>query len=180
MVFSKYHCSFLKILNILNAVMPSLINTRLGIGGYFHGLRDLSYGVDLDRIRWCGVLQVFVIPPATVVNITCPWTSFLSKREIVKLVEIFCAENSTGLLYSCPLWDMGTAQTSRCFQWQVCDLQNLLPSLVSAVLPTSKCWTSIGAVIAWYETMLWPVDTIVFVSWILSSWYKTLALFCFQ
>lgn len=26
-------------------------------GGYFHGLRDLSYGVDLDRLRWCGVLQ---------------------------------------------------------------------------------------------------------------------------
>ncbi|KAG0588984.1 hypothetical protein KC19_2G282700 [Ceratodon purpureus] len=26
-------------------------------GGYFHGLHDLSYGVDLDRLRWCGVLQ---------------------------------------------------------------------------------------------------------------------------
>ncbi|XP_024393658.1 uncharacterized protein [Physcomitrium patens] len=26
-------------------------------GGYFHGLHDTSYGVDLERIRWCGVLQ---------------------------------------------------------------------------------------------------------------------------
>lgn len=29
-------------------------------GGYFHGLHDLSYGVDLDRLRWCGVLQVLL------------------------------------------------------------------------------------------------------------------------
>lgn len=26
-------------------------------GGYFHGLHNTSYGVDLERIRWCGVLQ---------------------------------------------------------------------------------------------------------------------------
>ncbi|XP_073009907.1 uncharacterized protein [Typha latifolia] len=26
-------------------------------GGYFHGLNKLTYGVDLDRIRWLGVLQ---------------------------------------------------------------------------------------------------------------------------
>lgn len=30
----------------------------LSSGGYFHGLDDLSYGVDLHRIRWCGILQV--------------------------------------------------------------------------------------------------------------------------
>ncbi|CAK9198524.1 unnamed protein product [Sphagnum jensenii] len=26
-------------------------------GGYFHGLSDLTYGVDVQRIRWCGILQ---------------------------------------------------------------------------------------------------------------------------
>lgn len=35
---------------------PSLVT--LSSGGYFHGLDDLSYGVDLHRIRWCGILQV--------------------------------------------------------------------------------------------------------------------------
>lgn len=27
-------------------------------GGYFHGVHNTSYGVDLESIRWCGVLQV--------------------------------------------------------------------------------------------------------------------------
>ncbi|CAM6059082.1 unnamed protein product [Sphagnum tenellum] len=26
-------------------------------GGYFHGLNNLAYGVDIQHIRWCGVLQ---------------------------------------------------------------------------------------------------------------------------
>ena len=28
-------------------------------GGYFHGLNSLTYGVDLEKIRWLGILQVF-------------------------------------------------------------------------------------------------------------------------
>jgi len=27
-------------------------------GGYIHGRHKLTYGVDLDQIRWLGVLQV--------------------------------------------------------------------------------------------------------------------------
>lgn len=27
-------------------------------GGYFHGRDNLTYGVDVAKIRWCGVLQV--------------------------------------------------------------------------------------------------------------------------
>lgn len=27
-------------------------------GGYFHRVNDLTYGVDLQRIRWTGILQV--------------------------------------------------------------------------------------------------------------------------
>lgn len=104
------------------------------IGGYFHGLRDVSYGVDLDRIRWCGVLQVFLIYPALLW-----WIVFEHglRNEHYHVANLY-AENSTGLLCSCPLWDLGTSQTSRCFKWQVCDLQNLLHSLVSAVLPKSN------------------------------------------
>jgi len=28
------------------------------VGGFFHGRRDLTYGVDIEKIRWFGVLQV--------------------------------------------------------------------------------------------------------------------------
>lgn len=28
------------------------------LGGYIHGRHKLTYGVDLDHIRWLGVLQV--------------------------------------------------------------------------------------------------------------------------
>ncbi|KAG5514180.1 hypothetical protein RHGRI_035544 [Rhododendron griersonianum] len=31
------------------------------LGGYFHGRNDLSYGVDVRKLRWLGVLQVFGI-----------------------------------------------------------------------------------------------------------------------
>eukprot|EP00268_Persea_americana_P038205 TRINITY_DN37823_c0_g1_i7.p1 TRINITY_DN37823_c0_g1~~TRINITY_DN37823_c0_g1_i7.p1 ORF type:complete len:470 (-),score=82.85 TRINITY_DN37823_c0_g1_i7:423-1832(-) len=30
-------------------------------GGYFHGINNLTYGVDLDKIRWMGVLQRIAI-----------------------------------------------------------------------------------------------------------------------
>lgn len=31
------------------------------LGGYFHGRRNLTYGVDLEKIRVMGVLQVFCL-----------------------------------------------------------------------------------------------------------------------
>lgn len=27
-------------------------------GGFFHGLKDLTYGVDVEQVRWMGILQV--------------------------------------------------------------------------------------------------------------------------
>ncbi|KAG6544905.1 hypothetical protein Mapa_013595 [Marchantia paleacea] len=42
------------------AIQRSLKLVFLGIilqGGYYHGLDDLSFGVDVIRIRWCGILQ---------------------------------------------------------------------------------------------------------------------------
>jgi heparan-alpha-glucosaminide N-acetyltransferase len=30
----------------------------LNSGGYFHGINSLTYGVDMKRIRWLGILQV--------------------------------------------------------------------------------------------------------------------------
>jgi hypothetical protein len=29
------------------------------IGGYSHAPNDLIYGIDMKKVRWCGILQVF-------------------------------------------------------------------------------------------------------------------------
>lgn len=31
----------------------------LALGGYFHGVNSLTFGVDIDKVRWLGILQVF-------------------------------------------------------------------------------------------------------------------------
>ncbi|KAK1317947.1 hypothetical protein QJS10_CPA05g00289 [Acorus calamus] len=44
----------------MKVVMRTIKLFILGLilqGGYFHGRNDLTYGVDVDRIRWLGVLQ---------------------------------------------------------------------------------------------------------------------------
>ncbi|CAM6047913.1 unnamed protein product [Sphagnum compactum] len=44
----------------LKAVGRAVKLCILGIilqGGYFHGLNNLTYGIDVQHIRWCGVLQ---------------------------------------------------------------------------------------------------------------------------
>lgn len=30
-------------------------------GGYFHGIKDLTFGVDIEQMRWMGILQVCYI-----------------------------------------------------------------------------------------------------------------------
>ncbi|KAL6003638.1 hypothetical protein ACLOJK_023871 [Asimina triloba] len=46
------------------AILRALKLFILGLvlqGGYFHGLNDLTYGVDLEKIRWMGILQRIAI-----------------------------------------------------------------------------------------------------------------------
>lgn len=45
---------------VLRAIKLLLVGLLLQ-GGYFHGLKDLTYGVDIDHIRWTGVLQRIAI-----------------------------------------------------------------------------------------------------------------------
>lgn len=54
-------------------------------GGYFHGINNLTYGVDIDRIRWMGILQVctFDINCFGIVN----WRVFQSLLENENLRE---------------------------------------------------------------------------------------------
>lgn len=39
--------------------MLCFLSIHYGVGGYSHAPDDLSYGVDMKRIRWCGILQVY-------------------------------------------------------------------------------------------------------------------------
>lgn len=46
--------------NLLISKIDSLFRGYLPSGGYFHGRNHLTYGVDVDHIRWLGVLQVMM------------------------------------------------------------------------------------------------------------------------
>ncbi|ERN06418.1 hypothetical protein AMTR_s00016p00254920 [Amborella trichopoda] len=53
-----------KIVATRRAILRALKLLFLGLmlqGGYFHGVNDLTYGVDLNRIRWMGILQRIAI-----------------------------------------------------------------------------------------------------------------------
>jgi hypothetical protein len=43
-------------------------------GGFFHGVRSISFGVDLQEIRLMGVLQVYVMRVSVMSYVFCPWT----------------------------------------------------------------------------------------------------------
>jgi hypothetical protein len=48
--------------------------TTLCAGGFFHGVRSLSFGVDLQEIRLMGVLQVYVVMRVSVMSyVFCPY-----------------------------------------------------------------------------------------------------------
>ncbi|WCJ38150.1 hypothetical protein M5689_019225 [Euphorbia peplus] len=43
-----------------NAILRTLKLLMLGLflqGGFFHGINDLTYGVDIEKMRWMGILQ---------------------------------------------------------------------------------------------------------------------------
>jgi hypothetical protein len=62
------------------------------VGGYIHGRHNLTYGVDLDHIRWLGVLQVTYILHF--------FFAFFTAISTFLLVIIFLIENSYWILSS--------------------------------------------------------------------------------
>ncbi|XP_077212358.1 uncharacterized protein LOC143847424 [Tasmannia lanceolata] len=53
-----------KVVATRTAILRALKLLIIGLflqGGYFHGLKDLTYGVDIASIRWMGVLQRIVV-----------------------------------------------------------------------------------------------------------------------
>ncbi|XP_062023730.1 uncharacterized protein LOC133739926 [Rosa rugosa] len=66
------------------AVFRALKLFLLGVllqGGYFHGVSSLTYGVDIERIRWFGILQRIAI--GYIVAALCEiWLSHRTSREV--------------------------------------------------------------------------------------------------
>ncbi|KAJ4972705.1 hypothetical protein NE237_005879 [Protea cynaroides] len=59
-----YKKSSCRVIATRKALLRALKLFALGLllqGGYFHGIYDLSYGVNLERIRWMGILQRIAI-----------------------------------------------------------------------------------------------------------------------
>jgi len=64
-LFKSRFCVIVVILSLYVCISDAIENPcfnafvwNLFIGGYFHGRGKLTYGVDLSKIRWLGVLQV--------------------------------------------------------------------------------------------------------------------------
>nr|DAD38195.1 TPA_asm: hypothetical protein HUJ06_008836 [Nelumbo nucifera] len=85
-------------------------------GGYFHGRNHLTYGVDVDRIRWLGVLQrisigyflaaiseIWLVIDIIVDSVV----AFVNKYYMQWLVAILLCSLYMGLLYGLyvPSWD---------------------------------------------------------------------------
>ncbi|XP_042496308.1 heparan-alpha-glucosaminide N-acetyltransferase [Macadamia integrifolia] len=61
LTYKKLSC---RVVATRKAVLRALKLLVLGLvlqGGYFHGINDLTYGVDLEQIRWMGILQRIAI-----------------------------------------------------------------------------------------------------------------------
>ena len=46
---------YFSVLNVFHLSCP---------GGFLHGINNLTYGVDIEQIRWLGILQVYFCPPS--------------------------------------------------------------------------------------------------------------------
>jgi hypothetical protein len=55
-------------------LMPFFCCATRCAGGFFHGVRSLSFRVDLQEIRLMGVLQVYVMRVSVMSYVFCPWT----------------------------------------------------------------------------------------------------------
>ncbi|XP_058004601.1 uncharacterized protein LOC131180828 isoform X1 [Hevea brasiliensis] len=65
---------------VLRAVKLFLLGVFLQ-GGYFHGINSLTYGVDIERIRWLGILQRISV--GYIVAALCEiWLSRRTHREV--------------------------------------------------------------------------------------------------
>ncbi|KAH9618580.1 hypothetical protein KSS87_017909 [Heliosperma pusillum] len=115
-----YVCKSTRIINPVPDVNlpPSVSSTK---GGYLHGAKSLTYGVDILGIRWMGILQrisiAYVVAALCEIWLPCrKWERFSIVRSYVWqwcVVGILCAVY-TGLLYGLyvPDWHLPKSNSS--------------------------------------------------------------------
>ncbi|XP_061958852.1 uncharacterized protein LOC133680063 [Populus nigra] len=86
------------------AVLKAIKLFLLGVviqGGYFHGINSLTYGVDMKRIRWLGILQKISV--GYMVAALCEiWLSCRTRREVSFLKSYYwhwCVAFSLSAIY---------------------------------------------------------------------------------
>lgn len=99
-------------------------------GGYSHAPDDLSYGVDMKKIRWCGILQVSVHPNNK--KLPPSYVSIGTKFEFISLLHIGSSENSFGVLRGCS--DRGIHHKSKAYHspvWSLCHFRCVSMAMVN-------------------------------------------------
>ncbi|KAG6604943.1 Heparan-alpha-glucosaminide N-acetyltransferase, partial [Cucurbita argyrosperma subsp. sororia] len=124
LVYKEVKC---KVTATRNAASRGLYLFLLGVllqGGYFHGITSLTYGVDMQRIRWLGILQRISV--GYLIAALCEiWLTRCTREEaqntksfswhwciIFLLLSLY-----TGLLYGLyvPDWEFKISTTSSSF-----------------------------------------------------------------
>ena len=94
-------------------------------GGFLHGVNNLTYGVDIQQIRWMGILQVTFFSSIFTIS-----RYFFFKKIIwfdgsfFSLFLPFSTENSNCIFPGSPVWDMAKGQ------W-LCEFRNCTAEKVS-------------------------------------------------
>ncbi|KAL9370656.1 hypothetical protein Peur_035796 [Populus x canadensis] len=116
------------------AVLKAIKLFLLGVviqGGYFHGINSLTYGVDMKRIRWLGILQKISV--GYMVAALCEiWLSCRTRREVSFLKSYYwhwCVAFSLSAIYLGLLYGL-----------YVPDWQFEMSNATSSVFPTNHSY----------------------------------------
>ncbi|KAI5577556.1 hypothetical protein BDE02_09G121100 [Populus trichocarpa] len=116
------------------AVLKAIKLFLLGVviqGGYFHGINSLTYGVDMKRIRWLGILQKISV--GYIVAALCEiWLSCRTRRGVSFLKSYYwhwCVAFSLSAIYLGLLYGL-----------YVPDWQFEMSNATSSVFPTNHSY----------------------------------------
>ncbi|KAH8498089.1 hypothetical protein Peur_073314 [Populus x canadensis] len=116
------------------AVLKAIKLFLLGVviqGGYFHGINSLTYGVDMKRIRWLGILQKISV--GYIFAALCEiWLSCRTRREVSFLKSYYwhwCVAFSLSAIYLGLLYGL-----------YVPDWQFEMSNATSSVFPTNHSY----------------------------------------
>ncbi|KAJ6409953.1 hypothetical protein OIU84_009444 [Salix udensis] len=116
------------------AVLRAIKLFLLGVviqGGYFHGINSLTYGVDMKRIRWLGILQKISV--AYLVAALCEiWLSCRARRE-VSFLKRYC-------WHWCVAFSLSAIYLGLLYGLYVPDWQFEMSNAISSVFPKNHSY----------------------------------------